>query len=439
MTIESDERPRLSMEELSAIASQTPPEDLVRRLADLHPEDAAEVMALLSAQTLRSFRPEQGLLHVVEELADDDAADVVAQLSGDTAQYLLNELTEGQTVGRLMKYDPETAGGLMTTDVVTVRAGTGAAQAIEQVRRHAAEDDTAPIHHLYVVDAERRLRGVLPLRKLVLVSPDRPVDALAEEPAAAVQPELDQEEVARTMARVNLTAVPVVDAGGVLLGEVTFDDVTDVVEAEQTEDILKFGGMETLDLPYKRTSIAQMLRKRAGWLLILFVSEMFTATAMGHFETEIQRAVVLALFIPLIISSGGNSGSQATSLIIRAMALGELALRDWWRVAMRELPSGLALGGILGMVGFLRITLWQAFGWYDYGIHHLLVATTVGTALIGVVTFGCLAGSMLPFVLRRFGFDPASASAPFVATLVDVTGIVIYFSVAALMLSGTLL
>ena len=203
--------------------------------------------------------------------------------------------------------------------------------------------------------------------------------------------------------------------------------------------VAKFGGMEALDAPYTEIRLGTMIKKRAGWLCALFISEMFTASAMSHFEHEIAQAVVLALFIPLIISSGGNSGSQATSLIIRAMALREVTLRDWWRVAMRELPSGIALGIILGAIGVTRILSWQALGWYDYGIHHVLIAATVGTALVGVVTFGSLTGSMLPFLLRRLGFDPASASAPFVATLVDVTGIVIYFTIAALMLRGTLL
>jgi magnesium transporter len=241
------------------------------------------------------------------------------------------------------------------------------------------------------------------------------------------------------MARYNMTAVPVVGPRGVLLGEVTFDDVIDVVEAEQTEDLLKFGGVGAPDDAYTRVSLLRTLKSRAGWLLVLFVGEMLTASAMGIFESQIQRAVVLALFIPLIISSGGNSGSQATSLIIRALALGQLTLKDWWRVATRELPSGLALGSLLGVVGFVRVVLWQALGWYNYGPHAWLVGLTVGTALVGTVTFGCLAGSMLPFVMKRLGFDPASASAPLVATLVDVTGLVIYFSVAALVLSGTLL
>jgi magnesium transporter len=223
------------------------------------------------------------------------------------------------------------------------------------------------------------------------------------------------------------------------MGVITVDDVIDAIQEEQTEDVQKLGGMQALDEPYTQIGFVRMLRKRAGWLTALFLGEMLTATAMGRFEHEIAQAVVLSLFIPLIISSGGNSGSQATSLIIRALALRELRLRDWWRVALRELPSGLALGAILGLVGFSRIMLWQYAGWYQYGEHATLVAVTVGVALVGVVTFGSLTGSMLPFLLQRLGFDPASASAPFVATLVDVTGLVIYFTVALVVLRGTLL
>jgi magnesium transporter len=255
----------------------------------------------------------------------------------------------------------------------------------------------------------------------------------------SVKPTTDREDVARLLSKYNLLAVPVVDDGGHLLGIVTVDDVIDAIVREQTEDVQKFGGMEALDEPYMEISLLAMIKKRAGWLCALFLGEMLTATAMGYFEGEISKAVVLALFIPLIISSGGNSGSQATSLIIRAMALREVTLRDWWRVASRELPSGIVLGLILGVIGFIRIMIWQRFGWYNYGVHHTLVALTVSAALVGVVTFGSLAGSMLPFVLRRLNFDPASASAPFVATLVDVTGLIIYFSVAFVILRGTLL
>ncbi len=245
--------------------------------------------------------------------------------------------------------------------------------------------------------------------------------------------------MARLISKYNLLSVPVLDDGGHVLGIVTVDDVIDAMISEQTEDVQKMGGMSALDEPYMEMGIFSMVRKRAGWLAALFLGEMLTATAMGYFEHEISRAVVLALFIPLIISSGGNSGSQATSLIIRAMALQEVTLRDWWRVAVREIPAGLTLGVILGIIGFIRILVWQRLGWYDYGDHSTLVALTVGLSLIGVVLFGSLAGSMLPFLLRRIGFDPASASAPFVATLVDVTGLVIYFTVGVLVLKGTLL
>jgi magnesium transporter len=436
--VEPDERHRLSAEEIQALLDALPPGELLDELETLHPDDAAEILSRLPAEILQALKPDQQLLDVVEELADDDAADVVARLNTDTQEYLLEELSEGEAVEHLMSYDPESAGGLMTTDVVTVRSGTTAAEAIEQIRRHAAHEGR-PIDQVYVVDDAYRLKGVLPLGRLVPLAPDRPVDAVMDEAEATVAPVLDQEEVARTMARYNVTSIPVVDPEGVLLGAITFDDVIDVVEAEQTEDLLKFGGMEVTDTPYTQISMGRMVRMRAPWLLVLLVGEMLTATAMGYFEMEIQRAVVLALFIPLIISSGGNSGSQATSLLIRAMALGEVTLKDWWRVAVRELPSALTLGALLGVVGFVRIVLWHEMGWYDYGAYPWRVALTVGLSLIGVVTFGGLAGSMLPFILKRFGFDPASASAPFVATLVDVTGIVIYFTVASLVLSGALL
>src|SRR5262245_34533498 len=249
---------------------------------------------------------------------------------------------------------------------------------------------------------------------------------------------MDQAAGARVFALPRFMATPVVDAAGRRKGIVTADDIVDVVEEEGTEDIQKIGGMEALDMPYLRTPLSQMLRKRAGWLSALFIGEMLTATAMGRFEDEIARAVVLALFVPLIISSGGNSGSQASTLVIRAMALGELKLRDWWRVARRELVTGLSLGCILASIGVVRILAWQGlFGLY--GEHYVLVAATVALSLVGCVLFGSLVGSMLPLGFQRMGFDPASASAPFVATLVDVTGIVIYFTVASVVLRGTLL
>ncbi len=314
---------------------------------------------------------------------------------------------------------------------------------VERALRHIGEVGGAKetVYAIYVLAPDtQQLVHVVSLRELVLADRNQTVEDVSEHRTPiVVTPLTDREEVARLISKYNLLAVPVVDEGGHVLGIVTVDDVIDAIVREQTEDVQKFGGVEALDQPYTEIGFWAMIRKRAGWLTALFLGEMLTATAMGHFEHEIEKAVVLALFVPLIISSGGNSGSQATSLIIRAMALREITLKDWWRVALRELPSGIALGTILGTVGVIRILLWQEIGWYNYGPHYLLVALTVGIALVGVVAFGSLAGSMLPFILRRLRFDPASASAPFVATLVDVTGLIIYFSVAFLVLRGTLL
>jgi magnesium transporter len=327
----------------------------------------------------------------------------------------------------------------MTTEYVWAPADW----TVEQVRRLISEVGRAKetVYAIYVQNAkDQRLQTVVSLREIMLADPAQRVDQVSDgRRPITVGPLTDREDVARLISKYNLLAIPVVDDAGRVLGIVTVDDVIDALLSEMSEDVQKFGGMAAVDEPYMQIGLGQMVRKRAGWLSALFLGEMFTAAAMGHFENEIGRAVVLALFIPLIISSGGNSGSQATSLIIRSMALQEVRLPDWWRVALRELPAGLALGAILGAIGFLRIVLWQQIGWYDYGPHYRLIAATVALALVGVVLFGSLAGSMLPFLLRRIGFDPASASAPFVATLVDVSGLVIYFSVALLLLRGTLL
>jgi magnesium transporter len=273
----------------------------------------------------------------------------------------------------------------------------------------------------------------------VLADPDNRVGDLEHRPLVSVPATTDREELLRAFKKYDRVALPVTDKDGHLLGIITADDVLDVAEQEATEDIQKIGGMEALDAPYLGVGYIQMIWKRGGWLSALFVGEMLTATAMGYFEEEIAKAVVLALFVPLIISSGGNSGSQAATLVVRSLALTELRLHDWWRVFFREVRSAASLGAWLGVIGFARIWLWQHLGWYNYGEHYLLVGLTVWVSLLGVVTFGSLAGSMLPFILRRLGFDPATSSAPFVATLVDVTGLVIYFSVAALILGGTLL
>jgi magnesium transporter len=276
------------------------------------------------------------------------------------------------------------------------------------------------------------------LRRLFSAQREQTVREVMRTEFVAASDEMDQEALAKLFAEEHLLAIPVLNKEGRMKGIVTVDDIVNVVTEEASEDIQKIGGMEALGTPYLQTTLREMVKKRGGWLAVLFIGEMFTATAMGYFEKEIASAVVLALFVPLIISSGGNSGSQATSLVIRAMALGEVRLRDWWRVIRRELAAGLALGCMLGAIGLIRIVAWQQVRPL-YGEHYLLVASTVAFSLVGVVLFGTIAGSMLPFVLRRFGLDPASASAPFVATLVDVTGLVIYFTVASFILSGTLL
>jgi magnesium transporter len=285
-----------------------------------------------------------------------------------------------------------------------------------------------------------RLLGAISLRDLVMAELDAPLTKVMRIKPVTVNAHDDQEAVAQKIGKYNLLAVPVLEEDGSVVGFVTVDDVIDVMIEEGTEDILRMAAVEpgALDKPYMDVALPLMIRKRAGWLVILFLGEMLTATAMGFFEREIEKAVVLALFVPLIISSGGNSGSQASTLVIRALALGEVSLRDWWRVMRREIFSGLGLGLILGAIGFLRITIWSGFS-NIYGPHWLLVALTVGVALVGIVMWGTLSGSMLPFMLRRLGFDPATSSAPFVATLVDVTGLVIYFTVALLLLRGTLL
>jgi magnesium transporter len=381
---------------------------------------------------------------VIEAMAADQQADLFRELAPAERTRLLKTLTPAtrDTLTMLLSYKPDVAGGLMTTEYMAIPADWTVQRALERIKEVARGKET--VYAVYVVDpTDQRLVHVVSLRDLMLADPGAAVRSVGPGtvpgPPLSVTPDVNREDVARLISKYNLLAVPVVDATNHVVGIVTVDDIIDAMIREQTKDLQQLGGVEALDEPYTQVGFTAMIRKRAGWLAALFLGEMLTATAMGYFEGEISKAVVLALFIPLIISSGGNSGSQATSLIIRAMALRELTLRDWWRVALRELPSGLALGSILGAIGFVRIILWQRLGWYDYGTHWLLVATTVSSALVGVVTFGSLTGSMLPFIFRRLGFDPASASAPFVATLVDVTGLVIYFSLAMIILHGTLL
>ncbi len=372
-------------------------------------------------------------------LEPDDAADLLQEVEPEERAGLLALLDEPTRieVSALLAYAEDAAGGLMSPRFARVRAGMTVEEAIRYLRRQARENPET-LYYLYVLDAQQRLRGVVTLRELFSAAADRRVEEVMEREVISVPENLDQEAVARLIASHDLMAVPVVDPEGRMRGIVTVDDIVDVVEEEATEDIQKLGGMEALDHPYLQTGVFAMVKKRGGWLAALFLGEMLTTSVMGRYEAAVASAVVLALFIPLIISSGGNSGAQATTLVIRAMALGEVRLRDWWRVARREVAAGLVLGAVLAAIGMARVVLWQGlFG--TYGEHYLLLGATVSLSLLGVVLWGTVSGSMLPFLIHRLGFDPASASAPFVATLVDVFGLVIYFSLARWLLAGSLL
>jgi len=338
--------------------------------------------------------------------------------------------------GRGSLYPEDEAAGLMHSGFVRISDEMTVEEAIAAIRRQA--ENVEMIYYAYVLDDVQHLLGVVSFRELVSADRTKKVRDVMRKSFIFVPEDEDKEVVAQVLAKNRLLAVPVLDVSQRMLGIVSSADLAGVVQQAASEDILKIGGMEALEGPYMDVTFAQMIKKRAGWLAILFLGEMLTATAMGYFSDEISKAVVLALFIPLIISSGGNSGSQATTLVIRAMALGEIRLRDWFRVIRRELMAGVALGAILGAIGITRIFLWHVLRG-TYGEHYAIIALTIGFSLIGVVMFGTLAGSMLPFILRRCGLDPASASAPFVATLVDVTGLIIYFTVASIVLRGVLL
>jgi magnesium transporter len=371
-------------------------------------------------------------------MAPDDRTMFLEELPATVTRELLALLTpdERAVAVTLLGYPEGSVGRLMTPDYIAIREDWTVQQVLDYVRAHGQDSETLNV--IYAVDPHGLLIDDLRIREFLLADPGKHVSELMDRRFVALKATDDQQSAVAQFRQYDRSALPVTDTSGMLIGIVTIDDVLDVVETEATKDIQRIGGSEALDEPYMDIGFARMIQKRAGWLTALFLGEMLTATAMGFFEAEISKAVVLALFIPLIISSGGNSGSQASTLVIRALALGEVTLRDWWRITRREIAAGVALGTILGSVGFLRITLWSAFS-DAYGAHWLLVAITVAVALLGVVLWGSLVGSLLPLGLRRLGFDPAVSSAPFVATLVDVTGLVIYFSVALVVLRGTLL
>ena len=428
--------------------------DLLDAWPFLSPEERAEGFRLLAAdeaeevfEALDAREESQLLLEFgraerqiwMRQLRPDDAADLVQAAPETTREDLLALLDDPtrKEVVALLAYAEDDAGGLMSPRYVRVRPEMRVDEAIAYLRRQARER-VETIYYIYVLDAQQRLLGVVSFRELFAAPAEKTMREVMQTDPISVPEDLDQESVSKLIALHDLMAVPVLDAEGCMKGIITVDDIVDVVEEEATEDIQKMGGTEALDAPYLEVGLLEMVRKRGVWLSALFVGELFTASAMGYYEHEISKALVLALFIPLVISSGGNTGSQASTLVIRAIALGEVRLRDWWRVLRREIATGLALGTLLGSIGLLRILLWPSRETL-YGPHYALVALSVGLALIGIVLWGAVAGSMLPFLLRRLGLDPATASAPFVATLVDVTGLMIYFSVASTVLRGTLL
>ncbi|MCL1889983.1 MAG: magnesium transporter [Desulfovibrionaceae bacterium] len=379
------------------------------------------------------------LAALLNDLDPDDRTAFFEELPGEVSQRLAQLLTkeEREIATHLLGYPEESIGRLMTPEYVAVRPHFTVQQALGHIRRFGRDSETLNV--VYVVDDQWRLVDDLRIREIILAAPEQTISELSDGRFISLNAMDDQEAAVKTFKDHDRVALPVTDSDGTLVGIVTIDDVMDVAEEENTEDFHKFGGSEDLDLSYTRTPLLDLVKKRAGWLILLFMGEMLTASAMAYFDGEISKAVVLALFIPLIISSGGNSGSQAASLIIRSLALNELRLGNWFQVMTKEILSGLLLGSTLAAIGFIRILIWQKAGLYDYGEYWIPVGLTVSVTLIFVVMWGTLSGSMIPLALKRCGLDPATASAPFVATLVDVTGLVIYFSVAALFLSGTLL
>lgn len=437
------------------------------QLKDLYPPDIAEIFnkleieeakfayKLLDEQTaadilveldddvrerfLASLTSKEIAEQFIDKMDSDDAADVIAELPDEQQDEVLAHMEDSEQANDivdLLNYDENTAGGLMRKEFVRVHVNSKSLECVREIREQANELEE--VYAIYVVDNDEKLIGLLPLKKLIL-SPVRSIVADIYDPKViSIKANTPAEEVANVMDKYNLVAVPIVNALGRLVGVITIDDVVDFRRDEETEDVQKMAAMSALEDPYMSTSFLQMIKKRAGWLILLFVGETLTASVMSFFEGQLAKAVILALFIPLIISSGGNSGSQASTLIIRALALGEITTRDWWKIVKKEFSTGLVIGLILGIIGFLRIVLWSQFV-NSYGPHAYLIGLAVGFSLVGVVMWGTLMGSLFPLVLKRFGLDPAVSSAPFVATLVDVTGLIIYFSFSILFLHGMLL
>jgi magnesium transporter len=381
--------------------------------------------------------PGKKIAEIITELPPDDRTAFFAELHGDAVKALILHLSaaDRKEALSLLGYKEDSVGRLMTPDYIAVKKSWDVTRVLAHIREFGKNSETIDV--IYVLGDKGVLLDDIRIRDILLVEPDTKISKLMDGRLISLKATDPQEEAINVFRMNNRTALPVTDGENILLGIVTVDDILWIANEEYTEDIQKIGGTEALDEPYLDINLFKLVKKRVGWLIILFLGEMLTATAMGYFQMEIEKAVVLALFIPLIISSGGNSGSQASTLIIQAMALGEVTIADWWRVMRREIISGLMLGLTLGIIGFLRIAIWSEFSTI-YGPHAMLVAATVGLSLVGVVLWGSLSGSMLPLLLKKLGADPATSSAPFVATLVDVTGLVIYFSIAVIIMSDLL-
>jgi len=438
---------------LKEIVSDWSPADIADLIIELEPQEQVILFRVLSSDLATDtfehleFDTQKELLKamgrtevtaILNDMSPDDRTALLEELPGTAAKQLIQLLSseERKIAQTLLGYPENSVGRLMTPDYAAIKPEWKIEDTMKYIRENAEDKETLNI--VYVVDEKGKLIDDIKIREFILASPENHVSDLMDKNFIALNVHDDQEHAVQVFKKYDRIALPVVDTHGVLIGIVTVDDVLDVAEEEATEDIQKIGGVEALDESYSTIPVFTMLKKRAGWLGLLFVGEMLTATAMGFFEDEISKAIVLTLFIPLIISSGGNSGSQAATLVIRALSLGEITLRDWYFVMKREIISGLALGGILAFIGFLRIATWE-YAFHVYGPHWILIAITVSLALVGVVLWGTLSGSMLPIILKRLGLDPATSSAPLVATMVDVIGLIIYFTVAILVLGGTLL
>jgi magnesium transporter len=393
---------------------------------------------LLQKKIIKGLKKDKAS-YLLNRLKSDDRMAFFSSIKGVDASAFLDYLSDKikKETQDMLGYPKKSIARLVNTEFATISKNMTVSQACEHLRKHHIDSETANV--IYVVDEAGKLIDDMPVRRLVLSDPNKGIEQIMDHYYVKLVIDDSIDDAITKFQEYDRTVLPVVNDDNLLLGVVTIDDVMDVEEQRSTREMQKFGGVQSLEYPYVNTPFFSLIRKRAGWLIVLFLGEMLTATAMGYFEKEIATAVVLALFVPLIISSGGNSGSQAATLIIRAMAVKELTIRDWWYVMRREILSGLTLGIILGSIGFLRITTWQELHWYDYGQHWFLIAITIFFSLIGIVLWGTLCGSMIPIVLKKFKKDPATSSAPLVATLVDVTGLVIYFTIAFLILKGTLL